>query len=75
MNEYDVVVLGGGPGGERAAIQAAKARKRVALVERAAVVGGTRVNWGTIPSQDAPRERPLLPRHDAPPAATASRPR
>jgi len=48
---FDVVVLGGGPGGERAAIQAARAGKRVALVEREHVVGGMRVNWGTIPSK------------------------
>jgi NAD(P) transhydrogenase len=48
---FDVVVLGGGPGGERAAIQAARAGKRVALVERENVVGGMRVNWGTIPSK------------------------
>lgn len=51
MNTFDVVVVGGGPGGERAAIQAAKAGKRVALVERENVVGGMRVNWGTIPSK------------------------
>ena len=51
MNRFDVVVLGGGPGGERAAIQAARAGKRVALVERENVVGGMRVNWGTIPSK------------------------
>ena len=48
---YDIVVIGGGPGGERAAIQAAKAGKRVALVERAHVVGGAAINWGTIPSK------------------------
>ncbi len=48
---FDVIVIGGGPGGERAAIQAAKAGKRVALVEQAHVVGGTSVNWGTIPSK------------------------
>ena len=51
MTSFDVVVLGGGPGGERAAIQAARAGKRVALVERENVVGGMRVNWGTIPSK------------------------
>lgn len=51
MSRFDVVVLGGGPGGERAAIQAARAGKRVALVERENVVGGMRVNWGTIPSK------------------------
>jgi NAD(P) transhydrogenase len=48
---YDVVVLGCGPAGERAAIQATRAGKRVAVVERAHVVGGNRVNWGTIPSK------------------------
>jgi NAD(P) transhydrogenase len=51
MAHYDVVVLGCGPGGERAAIQAARAGRRVAAVERAHVVGGNRVNWGTIPSK------------------------
>ncbi len=51
MQHYDVIVLGCGPGGERAAIQAARAGKRVAVIERQHVVGGTRVNWGTIPSK------------------------
>ncbi len=51
MQHYDVIVLGCGPGGERAAIQAARAGKQVAVVERQHVVGGTRVNWGTIPSK------------------------
>ena len=48
---FDVVVIGCGPAGERAAIQAARAGRRVAVVERAHVVGGTGVNWGTIPSK------------------------
>jgi NAD(P) transhydrogenase len=51
VSQFDVVVLGGGPGGERAAIHAARAGKRVALVERENVLGGMRVNWGTIPSK------------------------
>ncbi|MFI4946684.1 MAG: FAD-dependent oxidoreductase, partial [Burkholderiales bacterium] len=34
MAHYDVVVLGGGPAGERAAIQATRAGKKVAVVER-----------------------------------------
>jgi len=49
--QYDVVVLGCGPGGERAAIQASRAGRKVAVVERHRVVGGNRVNWGTIPSK------------------------
>jgi len=49
--EFDVVVLGCGPAGERAAIQATRAGKRVAVVERHHLVGGNRVNWGTIPSK------------------------
>jgi len=48
---FDVVVIGCGPGGERAAIQAARAGARVAVVEQAHVLGGARVNWGTIPSK------------------------
>jgi NAD(P) transhydrogenase len=51
MTEFDVVVIGGGPAGERAAVQAARAGKRVALIEREPAVGGACVNWGTIPSK------------------------
>lgn len=51
MERYDLIVLGGGPAGERSAIQAARAGKRTALVERHFVVGGTGVNWGAIPSK------------------------
>jgi NAD(P) transhydrogenase len=47
----DLVVLGCGPAGERAAIVAARAGRSVVVVERANVIGGTRVNWGTIPSK------------------------
>lgn len=51
MGRYDVIVVGGGPAGERAAIQAGKANRRAAIVERENVVGGNRINWGTIPSK------------------------
>jgi NAD(P) transhydrogenase len=51
MARFDVIVMGCGPAGERAAIQAARAGKQVAVVERAHVVGGNRINWGTIPSK------------------------
>src|SRR5207247_7707186 len=45
------LVIGSGPAGQKAAIQAAKLRKKVALVERRKVVGGSCVNVGTIPSK------------------------
>lgn len=51
MYDYDVVVIGCGPAGERAAIHAARDGRRVAVVEQANSVGGTRINWGTIPSK------------------------
>ncbi len=49
--DYDLIVIGSGPGGQRAAIQAAKLEKRVAIVEKKAVLGGTCINTGTIPSK------------------------
>jgi NAD(P) transhydrogenase len=49
--DFDLLVLGSGPAGQRAAIQAAKIGKRVAVVERKAVVGGVCINTGTIPSK------------------------
>jgi NAD(P) transhydrogenase len=51
MQPYDLVVIGSGPGGLRAAIQAAKAKKRVAVVEKQSMVGGVCINSGTIPSK------------------------
>ena len=51
MNEYDLVVIGSGPAGEKGAAQAAYFGKRVALVERQQVLGGACVNTGTIPSK------------------------
>ena len=49
--DYDLLVIGSGPAGKRAAIQGAKLEKRVAVVERTAVLGGISVNLGTIPSK------------------------
>jgi len=49
--DYDLLVIGSGPAGQRAAIQSAKLGKRTAIVERKAVVGGICINTGTIPSK------------------------
>ena len=51
MEKYDLVVIGSGPAGQRAAIQAAKFGKRASLIEKLEVVGGTAINTGTIPSK------------------------
>ncbi len=51
MQSFDMIVLGSGPAGQRAAIQAAKSGKHVAVVEKAHCVGGVCVNTGTIPSK------------------------
>lgn len=51
MQDYDLIVIGSGPAGEKGAAQAAYFQKRVALVEKLKVVGGTCVNTGTIPSK------------------------
>ena len=49
--DYDLVAIGSGPAGQRAAVQAAKLGKRAAVVERARCVGGVCVDTGTIPSK------------------------
>jgi NAD(P) transhydrogenase len=51
LERFDLLVIGSGPAGQRAAIQAAKAGRRAALVESREVVGGTCINTGTIPSK------------------------
>src|SRR5271155_2971529 len=51
MNEYDLLVIGSGPSGQRAAVAAVKKGKKVALVEKREVVGGVCINTGTIPSK------------------------
>jgi NAD(P) transhydrogenase len=51
MNQYDLVVIGSGPAGRRAAIQAAKLEKKVLVIEKGTRVGGVSVHTGTIPSK------------------------
>ncbi|HXG66030.1 MAG TPA: Si-specific NAD(P)(+) transhydrogenase [Blastocatellia bacterium] len=51
MQKYDLIVIGSGPAGQRAAIQAAKLGRRVAVIEKREVVGGACINTGTIPSK------------------------
>src|SRR5262249_5416754 len=51
MYEYDLIVMGSGPAGEKAAAQAAYFGKRVAVVERAPEPGGAGVHTGTLPSK------------------------
>jgi len=58
---YDVVVIGSGPAGQKAAIQSAKAGRKVAVIERDRQVGGSCVHTGTIPSKSL-REHALRQR-------------
>jgi NAD(P) transhydrogenase len=51
MRDYDLVVIGSGPGGQKAAIAAAKLGKAVAVIERDRMLGGVCTNTGTIPSK------------------------
>lgn len=51
MRHYDLAIIGSGPAGQKAAIQAAKLGKRVCVLERANVIGGAQINTGTIPSK------------------------
>ena len=50
-NAYDIVVVGSGPAGQKAAIQGAKAGKKVVLIEQEQGIGGNCVYRGTIPSK------------------------
>ncbi len=56
MNRFDVVVIGSGPAGQKAAVGAAKSGRRVAVIEQSRNIGGACVHFGTIPSK-ALRER------------------
>lgn len=49
--DYDLLCIGSGPAGQRAAVQAAKLGKRAAVIERSRTVGGVCADTGTIPSK------------------------
>jgi NAD(P) transhydrogenase len=51
MQKFDLIVIGSGPAGHRAAIQGAKLGRQVAIIEKREVVGGACINTGTIPSK------------------------
>lgn len=51
MRRYDILVIGSGPGGQKAAIQAAKLGKKVAIIERQPYIGGAGLHTGTLPSK------------------------
>src|SRR5258708_6400376 len=51
MQNFDLIVIGSGPSGQRAAIQGAKLGKQVALIEKLEAIGGCCINTGTIPSK------------------------
>lgn len=74
-NHYDLVVIGSGPAGQKAAIAAAKLLRRVAVIDRRFMIGGSCVHSGTIPSKtlrevvlhlDAFRERNFYRRDFSP---------
>src|SRR6058998_3979898 len=50
-HQYDLLCIGSGPAGQRAAVQAAKLGKRAVVIERRGTLGGACVDTGTIPSK------------------------
>lgn len=51
MKKYDILIIGSGPGGEKAALQASKLGKKVAVIEQKPFVGGAGLHTGTLPSK------------------------
>ncbi len=70
-DNFDLVVIGCGPAGEKAAAQAAYFGKRVAVIEAAEHVGGSCINTGTVPSKTL-RESPSTFPASSNAASTAS---
>jgi len=69
--DYDLVVIGSGPAGQKSAVQAAKSGKRVAIIEQDNLFGGACVHRGTIPSKTL-RENALRVKHMRENAALAN---
>ncbi len=63
MADYQLIVIGAGPGGYEAALRAAKLGKKVAVVERREA-GGTCLNRGCIPTENAAPRLRHLPRRE-----------
>jgi dihydrolipoamide dehydrogenase len=59
MNEFDVVIIGGGPGGYVAAVRASQLGLKVALIERE-LLGGVCLNWGCIPTKSLLRNAEVV---------------
>ena len=59
MNKFDVLVLGGGPGGYVAAIRASQLGKSVAVIEKDNL-GGICLNWGCIPTKSLLKDSEVL---------------
>jgi NAD(P) transhydrogenase len=51
MSDFDLICIGSGPAGQRAAVQASKLGKRVAVIEKQTCIGGVCIETGTIPSK------------------------
>ena len=73
MARYDMLVIGSGPAGRKAAIQAAKVGKKVGVIERKKVAGGICINVGTIPSKLLRSRRSTNFPATAPPTSNAPR--
>ena len=61
MYDYDWLVIGSGPAGEKGAVQAAYFGRRVAVVEKQPQVGGACINTGTLPPRRCEKRRCIFP--------------